>query len=194
MRRTVALARRHSRATRGFVLIAGMLFLLVLTILSLSMFRGFGLQERIAGNTRDRQRAFEAAQSALQYGEWWLTQGTGGTGVACSSVVTVSASAPMGVCSNALANPTTLPWAPARYEVLPSGMTVAAGGGVAADGDIKYQGRPGLYIYYLGMSADGLAQLYQVTSFGYGGNADTAVVLRSTYQMKNGVQDLGAGP
>ena len=49
----------HSHSTRdsrerGMALISAILLLLVLTILSVGMFRSFGLQERIAGNTREK--------------------------------------------------------------------------------------------------------------------------------------------
>lgn len=185
--------RAHVRApykNRGFILIVGLLFLLVLTLLSIGMFRSFGLQERIAGNTRDKQRAFESAQSALQYGEWWLGQGNGGTGTNCAGVINGNVMTSMLVCSNPLTTPVSLPWA-ARTDYLPPSMTVAIGGGIATTGDINYQAKPGLYMNYLGLTPDGLAQLYRVTAFGYGGNADTAAVVQSTYQIKTGVKDLG---
>jgi type IV pilus assembly protein PilX len=180
-----------ARGDRGFILVAGLLFLIVLTLLSLAMFRSFGLQERIAGNTRDKERAFEAAQSALQYGEWWLGQGNGiGTGVTCSGVINGNDLTAMKICSNANSTPAALPWSN-RADYLPPNMTVASGGGLATSGDINYQAKPGMYINYLGLTPDGLAQLYQVTAFGYGGNSDTAAVVQSTYQVKSGVKDLG---
>ena len=37
------------------------------------MFRSFGMQEKIAGNMREKQRALQAAVSAEQYAEWWLS-------------------------------------------------------------------------------------------------------------------------
>lgn len=176
--------------TRGFILLSGLLFLVLLTLLSVAMFRSVGLQERIAGHTRDKQRAFEAAQTALQYGEWWLTQGAPGVGVACSGVVDGNAVAAMRVCANPLQNPTTLPW-PARIEYRPPSMVVAAGGGLAADGDVNFQARPGLYLHYLGMTPDGLGLLYQVSAAALGGRTDTAAVVQSTYRIASGVKDLG---
>jgi len=40
------------------------------------MFRGFGLEERITGNAREKQHAFYAAQTALQYAEQQLLSPT----------------------------------------------------------------------------------------------------------------------
>jgi type IV pilus assembly protein PilX len=182
---------RRPATSRGFILIVGLFFLVILTMLSIAMFRSFGLQERIAGNTRDKQRAFEAAQSALQYGEWWLGQGNGSTGAVCAGVTNGNVMTSMRVCSNALATPTTLPWT-IRTDYQPPQMAVAAGGGVVSvGGDINYQAMPGLYMSYLGLAPSGLAQLYQVTAFGYGGNANTTSVVQSTYQIKSAVKDLG---
>lgn len=182
----------RTRRQRGFVLIAGLIFLVVLTLLGLALFRSGGMQERIAGNTREKQRALEAAESALQYGEWWVSVQNRGTGTACSSVVDGNVVANMQVCSNALTSPTTLPWT-AYATYLPPTMTVSTAGGLAANGDINYLAKPGVYISYLGLDPSGTAELYQVTAFGKGGSSDTAAVVQSTYKMASAVHDDG-GP
>ena len=47
------------------------------------MFRSFGLDEKIAGNMREKHRALTAAETAEQYAEWWLSNGNGyGVGTA----------------------------------------------------------------------------------------------------------------
>ena len=61
---------------RGFVLIIGMLFLIVLTVLVLSMMRTSMLEERMAGNNRDWNVAFQAAESALRDAEREIRTGT----------------------------------------------------------------------------------------------------------------------
>ena len=57
---------------QGMVLITTLLLLLVVTILALAMFRGVGMESRIAGNTLDKQRALQGAESAQQFAEQWL--------------------------------------------------------------------------------------------------------------------------
>jgi type IV pilus assembly protein PilX len=171
---------------RGFVMITGLLFLIVITLLSLAMFRSFGLQERIAGNTRDKQRAFEAAQNALQYGEWWLAQGSAagtlaGTGTACTGVVDGNTVSAMRVCSDPVATTASLP--AVRTDYRPPGITIGSGG--TTGDDVNYATKPALYISYLGMAPVGQAVLYQVTGFGFGGNPDTMSVVQSTYQIKH---------
>ncbi|NWK43866.1 pilus assembly PilX family protein [Ralstonia pickettii] len=194
MSATMRFSKLRNRADRGYTLIVGLLLLVVLTLFAIGMFRSFGLQEKIAANTRDKQRALEAAQSALQYGEWWLGQGNGSTGIACSGVNNGNTLANMRVCNTALATPSTLPWG-VGSTYLPPSMTANGGGGMAGAsspaGDINYAGVPGLYINYIGMSPNGLSQLFQVTAYGFGGDATTAAVVQSTYRISSGAKDLG---
>lgn len=173
---------------RGFVLIAGLLTLVVVSLLGVAMMRGIGLQDRIAANTRDKLRAFSVAQSTLQYGEWWLRQGNGGTGVECSGATTADG---LQVCASRLAEPATLPW-PTRADYQPAELSVSAGGGLDAKSHLNYHAAPGLHISYLGFSKDGSAQLYEVSAFAFGGRSDTAAAVRSTYQVtSSGIKDLG---
>ena len=61
---------------KGMVLVTGMLLLIVVTILAMSMFRGYGTQQKIAGNVREKNRAVSSAVSAQQYAEYWLSSAT----------------------------------------------------------------------------------------------------------------------
>ena len=56
----------------GAALAVSLIFLLVLTILSLAAMSGSGLQERMAGGIRESNIAFQAAESALLAGEAWI--------------------------------------------------------------------------------------------------------------------------
>jgi len=53
----------------GSALIVSLTILLVLTILGISSLRTTSLEEKMAGNSRDAQAAFEAAEAALREGE-----------------------------------------------------------------------------------------------------------------------------
>jgi type IV pilus assembly protein PilX len=50
----------------GVALITGLMFLVVLTLLSLSAIKATSLEERMAGNARDQDIAFEAAEAGLR--------------------------------------------------------------------------------------------------------------------------------
>ena len=56
--------RSHQRRKEGgIVLISSLLLLLIVTVMALSMFRSFGVQEKIAGNMREKQRALPRVPS-----------------------------------------------------------------------------------------------------------------------------------
>jgi type IV pilus assembly protein PilX len=57
------------QAQKGAVLIVGLIVALLMSIIGLAAIRGSGLQEAMAGNMRDRNLAFQAAESGLSAGE-----------------------------------------------------------------------------------------------------------------------------
>ncbi|MGS0741686.1 pilus assembly PilX family protein [Glaciimonas sp. GG7] len=178
----------------GFALVTALLILVMLTLLAISMFRGYGLLEKIAGNVREKERAYESAQNALQYGEWWLGQGTPGIGVTCSTTGTVTSVANMQACSNLLTNQTD----PANWVgsllYTPPAMIVAAGGGTATDGnanlDINYAATPRLYVAYIGLAPSGQQALYTVTAAGFGGSTNSVSVVQSVVAVAAKVTPL----
>jgi len=186
-------------------LISSLLLLLIITILALSMFRSFGTQEKIAGNLREKERALHAAESAQQYGEWWLLQAnnTASGGVTCPNAAPLSANAGEGqICGTAgsmsLENLfgfagviSPLPWAVQYTTYLPPGMSVTAGTN-GASGDPPYAAVPGFYIADLGTAADGKGEAYQIDAYGFGGATATVAVVESTYEVTQGVTNRSA--
>lgn len=69
-----------SRATvqsqRGAALIVALIFLVMLTLLGITASSVTGQEERMTGNTRDRDLAFEAAEAAMRDAESRLTDST----------------------------------------------------------------------------------------------------------------------
>ena len=160
----------------GFTLIVSLIFLVMMTMLGLAMFSGFTLDETMAGNLREKSRAFDAAQTAINSAEYWLAQpGNATIGSTCSTALTTPQ-----VCSNALANPTTLPWVNAGISVTP-----ASGAG-------SYAANPTYYIQYLGTQASGNA-FYLITAAAQGGNANAVAVLQTVYKISVQSGDLGNG-
>lgn len=183
-----------SAGVRGMALITALLLLLIITILALSMFRSVGLQGRIAGNTREKQRALHAAEAAQQYAEYWLANGNAATSspTVCDSTANNWLNANIGqgqICSNPLASVTTLPWTVGGNQVGVQynpglAMNIQAAG--AASG--SYAQAPAFYITDLGASAtDAGSEVYQVDAVGYGGNTNTVAVVESTYEVGSGV-------
>jgi type IV pilus assembly protein PilX len=58
-----------SRHQRGAALIVGLIMLLLLTLIGVAGMRDTLLQEKMAGNMRDREIALQAAESALRAAE-----------------------------------------------------------------------------------------------------------------------------
>jgi len=65
------------RDQRGAALAVGLILLVVLTLLGVSAYLIATQQERMAGNTRDRLRAFEAAETSLRDCESVLARAAG---------------------------------------------------------------------------------------------------------------------
>lgn len=53
----------------GVVLVVGLIFLLVMTIIGVTAIQGSTMQERMAANSSDRNAVFQGAEIALQVGE-----------------------------------------------------------------------------------------------------------------------------
>jgi type IV pilus assembly protein PilX len=180
---------------RGMALISSLLLLVVVTILALSMFRSFGVEEKIAGNVREKQRALHAAESAQQYAERWLaTNATFGGG--CTALLSANlgqgqiCAAPM-VNNNDHTAIAALPWPAVGVSYNPgtgAGLLNVAAAGSAQD---TYYAVPQFYIYDVGPSADGQGELYQIDALGYGANPNAVAIVESTFEVGTGVIDHG---
>lgn len=58
---------------QGAVLVIGLIMLLLLTVIGMSSIRGTDLQERMAGNARDHNLAFQASEAAVRSAENYLS-------------------------------------------------------------------------------------------------------------------------
>lgn len=187
---------------RGLVLVSSLLLLLVVTIIAVAMFRSFGIEERIAGNMREKQRANHAAEVALQYGEWWLTDGANSVEPAIDCTTLLDANLGEGrICSNTLASasiaPASVPWTIGGAQVgvsyVPLQSDAALEMNVQATNPAPntYAQAPVFYIAYLGTCADGQGSCYQIDAVGYGGTTTAVSVVQSTYEISSGVINHG---
>jgi type IV pilus assembly protein PilX len=161
-------------------LVTGMLLLVVVTILAMSMFRGYGTQQKIAGNVREKNRAVSAAVSAQQYAEYWLSSGTPPTSVDCSGIQT--STVPQ-VCLNS-PDFTVVPW---TLNAQPVGVMFNTFNKAAKVDKLPSQGSyfsaPMFYVTDLGQSAAGPGEVYQIDATGWGGTPDTVAVVESTFLL-----------
>jgi type IV pilus assembly protein PilX len=182
------------RAQRGVVMVTSLLLLVVVTIIALSMFRSFGIQERIAGNMREKQRALQAAVSVQQNAESWLGDNATASPVTCSNLLNGNVGQGQ-ICANKLSavvpDITSPPWkiggVPVGVAFLPPGMSISATTSVSAASlaNPTYFGTPGFYISDMGASADPNipGEIYQVDAYAYGGTSGTVAVVESTYAV-----------
>jgi type IV pilus assembly protein PilX len=167
-------------------LITGLLLLLILTMLAVSMFRGYGVEEQVAGNTREKGRALNAAVSAQQYAEWWLVNGAVPPSATCDSLVSSDSGQ---VCTNKLTDYTAVPWqissAPVGVSYTPFAQSQNLTGASGTPSQGSYFGAPNFYITDVGPSSDPITgnsgELYQIDAYGYGGTSSTVAEVESTY-------------
>jgi type IV pilus assembly protein PilX len=165
----------------GMALVASLLLLVVMTILGVAMFRSYGFQQHIAGNTREKTLAFQNAMDAQRYAESWLTSNNGvhaTNGSACTTMMSVSAGSTQ-VCSNLIQSDVQdVPW-PSYVSYSPpnsSGLFQV----------------PMFYISYLGsgpangyqMTSGITYNLYQIDAAGYGQSSASVAVVESTYTVQ----------
>lgn len=152
---------------RGVVLPIVMILMVILGVLAVSGMDDTAMQERMAGNMRDREIAFQAAESALRDGELWL-QGNRDTAEGNMEMMGEDARIWNGA-------------APA-----PSGRRT---GLYAADDVISLSAEP---VYYVGpprllRSNPGetpaqFREIFPVIARGQGATDTTVVILRSTFE------------
>jgi type IV pilus assembly protein PilX len=194
-------------AQRGIVLVSSLLLLLVVTIVALSMFRSFGIQEKIAGNMREKQRALQAAVTAQQFAEVWLGGNAASTPPGPCTTLMNGKTGQGQICSNQLSNlslfpngVTTVPWQFNGTNVgvtfTPPGMQIGSATSTANTLlTPTYVSAPTFYISDLGPSPEGSSpgEIYQIDAVGYGGNSNTVAVVESTYVVSTSSVNVG-GP
>lgn len=183
------------KSQQGLVLITSIIMLVVTTILVLFAFRNSGIYEKIAGNTMEKGRSFQAAESSLRFGEWWLARNNLGEIASCDAKNTVTSLDDVRVCNAALTSSTALPWSGSSVFT-PKAMAISTEAGLNTDedkvaGDTNYYASPELYISELGSTPGGREMLYSISAAGFGANPSSTSVVESTFAFKYQTIDLG---
>lgn len=161
---------------KGVVLVIGLLYLAVLTALSAVAAQSVLLQERMAGNARDRNLALQAAEAALRDAEHYIR----------------SDAAPFAPLqpdsfdgSGGLYDARDHPGEFSRYDALTDpAATRVLGADTGAVALPRVSAQPRYLIELLAVSCTGSEDqsLYRITSRAQGVNEDTVVVLQSRYR------------
>lgn len=154
MTRTTASVTR--RRQQGAALVIGLIILVVLTLIGVQAMRTNIVQERMAGNMRERNVAFQAAEAALRVGE---------------------AAGPFVTSNLALANP-------AAWDGSGSAGSIPGfDDGVA--GPPVYQVGPPQYVRVGATLPPEYRYVYPVTARGLGGQQTSVVVVQSVFEPIN---------
>jgi type IV pilus assembly protein PilX len=166
------------RHQRGVVLVVSLVMLLVVTLLAVSSMQGTVLEEKMAGNSKDRNLAFQTTESAVREAEMYIEgivsmgsfDGTGGLYGFANAVPYYASSTTWsdGTQHVVAANNYGSYEAP-RYFI--KHFTTVAG----TEGAMNMSG-------YGDNKGTGDVTIFKITSRGTGGHADSAeVILRSHY-------------
>jgi Tfp pilus assembly protein PilX len=159
------------------------------------MFRSNGVQELIAGNIREKQRAAQTAEGAELYAEMWLaTGGNSATISDCSSFTTVVPwPNPPYACNKSLAATigSTTPVYNVPWKIGGAGSEIGFEyfpGAPAGTGDLTVQATPAANSYkqvprfFIGEVANlGYQVLYRIDAWNYASTTDTVSVVESNY-------------
>jgi type IV pilus assembly protein PilX len=168
----------HLRRQRGAVLVVRLMILLIVTMIAAGSMRGTILEEKMAGNSRDRNLAFQAAESAVREGEILIENvaslgGFSGTGGLYGRTDT----APDYTAEATWTNPSRHIYADANYgayaapQYFIKQFTTVSG----TEGALNLSG-------YGDNKGTGDVTIFTITGRGTGGSADSAeVILRSYY-------------
>jgi Tfp pilus assembly protein PilX len=194
----------------GYILVTSLVFLLVLTLLGVALLTGVTLEETMAHNMREKQRAIAAASAAARGVENYLAQvpvlPIPGTSPPASPTA-LSVYLPSAVSSLDLAaNATWAPGAgyaiafeaPAPYATWPFTDPNVFGTGVTVDGvNVEYAEPPQLIVQELPttpLTGDNLAAIgasygvtpvpptYLITAWATGGSRHAVAVIQETYR------------
>ena len=158
--------RYAARHQSGAVLAISLIILLLLTLTGVTAMQVTGLEEKMAGNLRDRNLAFQAAETALRAGEEKIAELP-----QCPIFTVIQGFYPHTVPSPSIDDGVTSVWSkPGEYF------------GYSGDGlaNTTSTAQPKYIIQCL--TSPGTNSLYRITARGTGGTTDAVVILQSVYK------------
>jgi type IV pilus assembly protein PilX len=175
----------------GVALITGLIFLVVLTLISVTAARMSSLEERMSGNMRDRSLAMQAAEMALRDAERDIRGGAGITRTpAISGLTNFDSACTAGLCYNGPTGNangtdwnTTPVWRDSGGVSMTAAPSVAYGTYTGAIGDAVLSAQPRYIIEGIEKNGSGTTvYYYRITVRAQGANANTVVWLQEVYR------------
>lgn len=175
--------RLHKKRETGAVILVTLMMVLLLTIIGISAIKSSSLQELMAGNMRDRNLGFQAAEYALRVGENNLEAFTARPLFDCSNAF----------CDEQKAQDAVIFWAPSDW---------AATAKAVDDNLVQVSAKPAFVVEQLpivhgenaalegsgidigSLSVTGDADPFRITARGTGTTTTTEVILQTTFLRK----------
>lgn len=169
----------NQTSQKGVVLITALVILMAMTLVALTTMTSSSLEERMAGNMKDREIAFQSAEAALRYGERLAEAGinTAAFNTSCTG----------GYCDHDLQAAATYVeyWTDSTLDVWNDNAKHLVYNATFAE----VTSRPKLIIEYMGMQIQNFSvgpqasdpPIYRITALGTGRSDYSRVMLQSTY-------------
>ena len=172
---------------RGLALVAVMLLLMVAMLMAVASLRTVNLEERVAGQVRDRQVAFQMAEAALRDAEQTIAGNTAGPFTPLRPGQ-FTAACDSGLCSSVPGAPV---WAGFTETQWASAQTWAYGAATGATALAGAASAPRFVVEYQGTSQPiepgrPCVALFLITARARGATAATEVILQSVYRHRTG--------
>ena len=174
--------KQHTTSQKGAVLITGLIFLVVLTLLVLSVMRGATLEERMAANARNRQVAMQAAEAMLRNVEENVI-----TKPPIETIKGFDYNKFTANCANALCSPPDTGSTPRWQTVDWTNTTTTKTFAAAGDNIAGLANQPRYFVEYMGKYGNPIpngpcpATLFRITVRGLGSDG-AAVILQNNYR------------
>jgi len=161
-------------AQRGTALVMTLVFLVLLTMLGITAINTSTLEERMAGNTKDQNLSFQAAETALRAAEVWVENTTAATQLTVNSA--------NGIYIPSLTGTEiwdSVAWSSANVVTYPGVPGTPASGAL---GDVNIRPKFIIEIVKTESLSPGTKITARITARGTGASDNTVSMVQSTYQ------------
>jgi type IV pilus assembly protein PilX len=154
-----------ARHQRGATLLVALIFIVIMAMIGVTAANVSTLQERMAGNTRDRDLALQAAEAALKDAELRLADATFRGDAVAFVATNPNNDAFWDRCFAGTAAPCAIKYTPSNP------LPTTGDGALAAQPQFIVERKPDI----------GTTQIYRVTARGVGGTRDAVVILQAEF-------------
>jgi len=175
--------RRAPLGQRGIALVMALVFLMLLTMLGITALNMTSLEEKMAGNTKDRDLAFQATESALLAGENTVGSAIMVNAVVASATITNDGLHKSSTTSTPVWDESTGVWSGSDYRTY-AGLTKVAEQPKYIIEDLgQIQDKGGSLVLPQNYKSTG-KNLFRITGRGVGGTVSAVVMVQSTYEKR----------